>query len=139
MATINITVQSLINAATYDAYSTSDANTAAQLKTLIAGSTGVNVNWFDVVFNNTVLSDGDVLSTVGVVEGSQLRISNQIARLATREDRQKAKLDLAALDRTNSGNPRDTYDITELPTQYSGDTIVDNPNTGGLVVGRPWS
>jgi len=30
------------------------------------------------------------------------------------------------------------YDITELPTQYSGNTVVDNPNTGGLLPARPW-
>jgi hypothetical protein len=33
---------------------------------------------------------------------------------------------------------RNTYDITELPTQYSGNNIVDNPNTGGLLPARPW-
>jgi hypothetical protein len=25
-----------------------------------------------------------------------------------------------------------------LPTQFNGNAIVDNPNAGGLVVGRPW-
>jgi hypothetical protein len=30
-------------------------------------------------------------------------------------------------------------DITELPTVYSGNTVVDNANTGGLVQGRPWT
>ena len=33
---------------------------------------------------------------------------------------------------------RNTYDITQLPTQYDADDIVNNPNAGGLVVGRPW-
>jgi hypothetical protein len=33
---------------------------------------------------------------------------------------------------------RNTYDITQLPTQYDDNGIIDNPNTGGLVVGRPW-
>ena len=33
---------------------------------------------------------------------------------------------------------RNTYDITQLPTRYDGNGIIDNPNTGGLVVGRPW-
>jgi hypothetical protein len=33
---------------------------------------------------------------------------------------------------------RNAYDITELPTQYSGGTVVDNPNVNGLVEGRPW-
>lgn len=73
--------------------------------------------------------------------------ANGIAHLASREARQKAKLDLAATkraaDAANRDNPinadlRSTYDITELPTQFSGNTIVDNANAGGLVVGRPW-
>lgn len=41
---------------------------------------------------------------------------------------------------TTAGSYRihNTYDITELPTQYSDNTIVDNPNPGGLQQGRPW-
>ena len=64
--------------------------------------------------------------------------ANGISTLATKELRQKAKLDLAAQNRAADGNPRPVYDITELPTQYSGNTVVDNPNVGGLVQGRPW-
>jgi hypothetical protein len=33
---------------------------------------------------------------------------------------------------------RATYDITQLPTQYDDNAVVNNPNTGGLVEGRPW-
>ena len=65
--------------------------------------------------------------------------ANGISTLATKEARQLAKLDLAATDRAADGNPRATYDITQLPTQYSGNTVVDNTNEGGLVVGRPWT
>lgn len=64
--------------------------------------------------------------------------ANGIAHLATRELRQKAKLDLAAAKRASDGNVRSTYDITQLPTQYNDDDLVNNPNAGGLVVGRPW-
>ncbi len=64
--------------------------------------------------------------------------ANGISTLATKELRQKAKLDLAAANRAADGNPRATYDITQLPTQYDDNSIIDNPNTGGLVVGRPW-
>ena len=64
---------------------------------------------------------------------------NGISTLATKELRQKAKLDLAAADRTADNNPRATYDITELPTQYTGNDISDNPNVGGLQPGRPWN
>ena len=63
---------------------------------------------------------------------------NGISTLATKELRQKSKLDLAASDRAGVSNPRATYDITQLPTQYNDNAIIDNPNTGGLVVGRPW-
>jgi hypothetical protein len=64
--------------------------------------------------------------------------ANGISSLSTKEAKQKAKLDLAAANRAARGNARATYDITQLPTQYSGNTIVDNANTGGLVTGRPW-
>lgn len=64
--------------------------------------------------------------------------ANGIAHLATKELKQKAKLDLAALDRAAAGYTRTTYDITLLPTQYTDNTIFDNPNTGGLILGRPW-
>jgi hypothetical protein len=64
--------------------------------------------------------------------------ANGISTLATKELRQIAKLDLAATDRAAVGNPRATYDITQLPTQYDNNGIIDNANTGGLVQGRPW-
>lgn len=64
--------------------------------------------------------------------------ANGISTLATKELRQKSKLDLAATDRASVSNPRSTYDITQLPTQYNGNVIIDNPNASGLVVGRPW-
>ena len=64
--------------------------------------------------------------------------ANGIAHLPTREERQKAKLDLAATKRAADGYTRATYDITQLPTQYNNDDVINNPNTGGLVVGRPW-
>ncbi len=64
--------------------------------------------------------------------------ANGISTLATKELRQVAKLDLAATNRAAVGNPRATYDITQLPTQYDDDAVVDNANSGGLVTGRPW-
>jgi hypothetical protein len=73
--------------------------------------------------------------------------ANGIARLATRELRQKAKLDLAATkraaDAASRDNPvnadaRSTYDITQLPTQYNNNSVINNGNSGGLVIGRPW-
>jgi hypothetical protein len=63
---------------------------------------------------------------------------NGISELATKELRQKAKLDLASAKRATDGNPRATYDLTLLPTQFNDNGIIDNPNAGGLVQGRPW-
>ena len=63
---------------------------------------------------------------------------NGISTLSTKELRQIAKLDLASADRLAVSNPRAYYDITQLPTYYSGNDIIDNPNPDGLVVGRPW-
>jgi hypothetical protein len=70
--------------------------------------------------------------------GWTMMSANGIARLPTREARQKAKLDLAATKRAADGNPRATYDITQLPTQFNDDDIFDNPNAEGLIQGRPW-
>jgi hypothetical protein len=64
--------------------------------------------------------------------------ANGISKLETREARQKAKLDLAAAKRAADGNPRSVYDIDQLPTKYDGNDVIDNPNEGGLVIGRPW-
>jgi hypothetical protein len=138
MATINITVQSLINAAEYDSYSVADTTTIGTFKSTIQTSTGCSVDWFDLVFNHEVLDESDTLASYSITSGSRLRTHNKISRLATLELRQKSKLDLAALDRDNSSNPRSTYDITELPTQYIDNDVHDNPNTGGLQEGRPW-
>jgi hypothetical protein len=65
--------------------------------------------------------------------------ANGISTLETKQLRQVAKLDLAAINRAADGNPRATYDITQLPTQYDDNAIIDNSNEGGLVRGRPWS
>lgn len=64
--------------------------------------------------------------------------ANGISTLATKQLKQVAKLDLAETNRAAAGNPRATYDITQLPTQYSGNDVVDNANPDGLIVGRPW-
>lgn len=64
--------------------------------------------------------------------------ANGISTLPTKELRQKAKLDLAAGNRGAVNDPRTTYDLTLLPTQYNDNSVINNPNIGGLVAGRPW-
>ena len=81
---------------------------------------------------------------------------NGISTLATKQLRQEAKLAIAEAKRqgktvsedgtiTGSLDSTKPYyrvnnklDITELPTVYSGNNVVDNANVGGLQVSRPW-
>ena len=76
--------------------------------------------------------------------------ANGISTLEFKAQRQAAKLAQAESDRTarnlvEPGRYADTTaDITQLPTQYAaGDNntnnVVDNPNAGGLLDGRPWA
>ena len=67
--------------------------------------------------------------------------ANGISTLEFKADRQVAKLNLAKTNRTTSGRTS-TLTLTDLPTTYAvGDntSLVDNPNAGGLLQGRPWS
>jgi hypothetical protein len=63
---------------------------------------------------------------------------NGISTLSTKQAKQAAKLAAAATKRAATGR-RSTLDATQLPTQYTGNTVTDNPNSGGLVTGRPWT
>jgi len=141
MANITITVQSLLNTAVYDSYTIDNGQTINQLKTAINTARGFDSTWYDIVQNEHIVSGTATLSSLGITTGTQLRTHNKIARLATKELRQIAKLELAQLDRAASGNPRSTYDITELPNPYNDNDVApdENANSGGLVVGRPWS
>lgn len=87
---------------------------------------------------------------------------NHISTATLKADRQTAKLAIAKAKRegrtvaddgtitgsinttTNYYRARNVLDITELPTIYSTTTnntnlVVDNPNVGGLIYGRPWT
>jgi hypothetical protein len=69
--------------------------------------------------------------------------ANGISGLTYKRDRQVAKLNLAADNRDASGRRR-FFDLDQLPSVYAeadndARNRVDNANTGGLIVGRPWS
>ena len=86
----------------------------------------------DYDINDVVEGDSsNTLLSLGVVTGDEFLCTTK--QYGTKEERQKQKLDIAAAKRS------DTYDITQLPTQYSGNDVVDNPNVGGLVNSRPWN
>jgi hypothetical protein len=106
---------------------------------------GLNSNYYADFF---LLRDNSVLlSTDGAQTYAQLTLTADdelVAVLAddpatfTKQQRQVRKLEIAAVQRTADSRPN-TYDITQLPTQYDDNGIIDNANTGGLVEGRPWN
>lgn len=137
-----ILVQSFLNSATRLSTTATTATTVAQLKTLVNAMEGVTTSTMQFYIVNpsttsTALVSG-TLGSYGITTATTIYSSNTISTLATKELRQKNKLDLAALKRAEDGNLRSTYDLTQLPTQYNTNTVVNNPNIGGLVVGRPW-
>jgi hypothetical protein len=138
MASINITVQSLLNAGEYDPYTVDNATTVGTFRTTIGTSNSWDTTWFSLAYNGIELDDTKTLAFYNIINGSQLRIANKIARLTTLEDRQVAKLTLAQQERLALSNPYPYYDISELPTYYQGNVVVDNPNPSGLIQGRPW-
>ena len=138
MADIDVVVQSFLNSGRRITITIDEAATVSQLKSAISSEEGVDTSIMKLLFNSTLLEDSDTLDAVNIVDGSFINTSNNISQLATKENKQVAKLDLSATIRSVNGNPRAVYDITQLPTRYSGNTVVDNPNVGGLVLGRPW-
>lgn len=138
MATITITVQSLLNAGQFDPYTVSDGITVGTLKTDIQTATGVQTTWFVLSYNNVELVDGNTLLSYGIVDGSTLLSGNVIDALATLQDRQVAKLELAKLNRIAESDPYPNYDINLLPSQYVGNVSTPNVHPSGLIQGRPW-
>jgi hypothetical protein len=138
MATITISVQSLLNTSQFNSYTVSDGITVDTLKTTINSNIGTDSSWYNVNFNQQVLDDSSTLASNGIVDGSVLGTGNVIAYLPTLEQRQISKLNLATLNRQQVGNPYDTYDIELLPSRYVGNVSTPNPHPNGLVLGRPW-
>lgn len=116
---------------------------------IMSGAEGLNLNYYivslerdprfnSIDFPSEFFDQIETALEITLVE-SDLFIATPFQTNLTKELKQIQKLDIAAATRAADSNPRATYDITELPTQYSGNNVVDNPNVGGLVNGRPWS
>jgi len=118
--------------------------TIDQLISAIATDEGLPTDYYSISkLNDPSVNDityGDsstTLNALGIVDGDTILCTTK--QVGTKQDRQIQKLEIAAAARAADGNARSVYDITQLPTQYSGNSVVDNPNVGGLVVGRPWT
>ena len=118
-----------------------DTTSIDDLVTAIAADEGLDTNYYQISKegdpSNTlsfIYGDSSTpasVASLGIVDGDRIICTTN--QIGTKEFRQKQKLDIAAVKRS------DTYDITQLPTQYSGNNVVDNPNVGGLVASRPWN
>ena len=118
--------------------------TIDQLITAIAADEALSTEHYTVSSladpSKSSLTFGDsstTLTQLGLVDGGiVLCTTNQSG---SKQERQLQKLAIAAKTKTVDGYTRATLDTTQLPTLYSGNTVVDNANVGGLVVGRPWT
>lgn len=144
MATI--TVQTILNRATYVDVTVNLTDTILTLKSAVETATGVDTDWFNLYYNNTVLDNTKTLNFYSIPNGATVGAVNLISSLATKQLKQEAKLALAQLRRQADGDTSANYyrtwnvaDINLLPTKYSGNNIIDNPNIGGLTDHRPWT
>jgi len=150
MANINIKYKGLtglLNDLTID-----NGQTMAQLRTAIIADETLNSAYYGRVsiHKNGLVKDstddsGTTLSNAGIVAGDIITVSAD-RNQASRQLSQEMTLDIAQLKKQAGGDTTkpyyrslNTYDKTELPTQYEGDNVLDNPNSQGLLLGRPWS
>ena len=150
MASINIKYKGLtglLNDLTID-----DGQTMAQLRTAIISDEGLDSAYYGRVsiHKNGLVKDstddsGTTLSNAGIVAGDIITVSSERSQ-ASRQLSQEMMLDISQLKKQAGGDTTkpyyrslNTYDKTELPTQYEGDNVLDNPNSEGLLLGRPWS
>ena len=147
MANINIKYKGLtglLNDLTID-----NGQTMAQLRSaIIADETLASAYYGRVsIHKNGLVKDSTddsatTLASAGIVAGDIITVASDRAQ-ASKQLSQEMMLDIAQLKRSAVGQPYsrslNEYDKTELPTQYVGDDVLDNPNSQGLLLGRPWS
>jgi hypothetical protein len=142
MATINYKgLTGIIGSVTVDlATDTFDTLIAA-----IASDEGLPTEYYTVTLQRNP-SIGDIVygdsstplddASIGIVDGDKVICTPN--QRGSKEERQVQKLEIAAVKRAATSRPA-VYDRDALPTKYVGNAVVDNPNEGGLVLGRPWT
>ena len=130
---MQIFVQSLLYSGKTLTVEVEPTDSVENLKTKLQDAEDIDPVLIELFFNGTQLVEGNTLASYNIIKEVSLTTANNISQLATKQAKQLAKLNLAASKRD------DTYDINKLPTKYNGNAVVDNPNTGGLVAGRPWA
>jgi hypothetical protein len=150
VANINITYKGLTGL--HNALTIDNGQTMAQLRTAIISNEGLASAYYGRVSihkNGTVVDSTDSSSTTlvnaGIIAGDIITVASD-RNQASRQLSQEMMLDISQLKKQAGGDTTkpyyrslNTYDKTELPTQYEGDSLLDNPNSEGLLLGRPWS
>lgn len=144
MAAITVTYWGLTG--TKGTVAVDDTDSIDDLIAAVATDEGLPTNYYQLSKStdpsNTLSSIvGDstsqpTLNDLGIGDGDTVFCTTN--QVGSKEERQRQKLEIAAAKRAADGNARATYDLTLLPTQYNDDVIINNPNAGGLVLGRPW-
>jgi len=120
------------------------------LITAISADEGLDTNYYiiskldDPSKSSYYYSDSSTtINTIGIVNNTVILCTPN--QLGTKADRQLQKLYIAQVKRQAAGDTtktyyreNNTYDIDNLPTKYSGNSVVNNANAGGLLQGRPW-
>lgn len=142
---MDIYVQSFLNSASTLTISVTTTTTISQLKTLVYTAEGVTTTVMAFHFNNALLANTGTIGLYGITEGARVGSSNTIAELASKVDRQVAKLDLAQLRRQAGGNTTtnyyreyNVYDVDLLADKYTSNTTTVG-TTSTLSVHRPWT
>jgi len=139
---MQITVQYGVSTIILDVES---SDTVVGVKAKIQDQRGIALIKQQLTFNGTVLDNDQVLSYYNIQKNAELILT---LILVSKQARQIAKLELAQTKRRAGGDTtkpyyrvRNTYKITQLPDTYNGNVpgADDNPNTSGLVLGRPWT
>ncbi len=147
MAGINTTYYGLLRTPTTLAVETTTATCAAYIEVIRLAEDLSSTYYYlslerDGRFNSAdypteFFSDIETALGITLVAGDTF-IARPLDEGLTKEERQIMKLEISAKKRARDGNTRIVYDISELPTKYSGNTVVDNLNIF-LLEGRPWS
>ena len=149
MANITLTYWGLTGVK--DTVTVDDAVLVDGLITAIATDEGLDTNYYviskldDPSKSSYYYSDSSTtIDTIGIIASSVILCTPN--QTGNKEQRQIQKLDIAQIKRQagadtskiyyRSGN---VYDLTALPTKYTGNAVTDNANSGGLIVGRPWT
>lgn len=128
-----------------------NGQTMTQLRSAIIADEGITAGMYGLVsfrINGIVIdstaNSSTTLANAGIVAESLVNVSS--ARQANKQAYQEMTLEIAAHKRAAGGDTTkpyyrslNTYDKTELPTQYESDSLLNNPNSQGLLLGRPWS